>query len=106
MGKELPVRIETYTIAKWSIYALWGVTLPNGDYHEMAAVVGAPGHLEATADAAGTCRGVATAWTVDASDWDGLSGALRDDVLAVLADYAPELAEEHLPDEWNEDDGE
>lgn len=99
---EKPELLETYAANQWSVYALWGVTIPGDVYVEIAAVIGAPAHLEATAEAAGTCRGVATAWLQDSSDWEGLTGATRDEALAVLVEHAPELAEEHLPAEWAE----
>ena len=70
----------------YEVYGLWYI-----DDQPIAAAIGVPPYLQGTADAAGTERGLCSAWFEDSSDWENLSlddVKLRDKLLGILAKNA------------------
>ena len=77
------ILVETYSRDRWSIYGLWSVEL-DLDIVQIAAVVGVPPYQVSTAEAAGTGRGMATAWFENSGDWEGLTEDRREEALSML----------------------
>ena len=86
--------IDEYSRDDWTIYGLWLVELYD-EVVELAAVVGVPKYLQATAKAAGGANPhVCDAWFNDSSDWGDLDQKQKEEALNLLAVNAAALLNE------------
>lgn len=95
-----PELITSWDSTDWCIYAEWRIefTSPDGETRtvDVGCCIGVPDYLRATAKAAGTHQGVASAWYEHPDDWrNELSNQESNVVLDAMERFSVSLWSEH-----------